>query len=80
MTSKTSIYEAFLLAEDKEAYLDSIKTTPEYRNLIIHHRLNQGKDVPEQFASLLSTHHGDKQFALKKLLQNLESETDEAKR
>ena len=72
MTTKTSIYEEFLLAKDKEAYLESIKTTSEYKHLIVHHRLNNNKPLPDQYSKLTSTHFGDRTIALKSLLLRLE--------
>jgi hypothetical protein len=79
MPSKTSIYEEFLLATDKEAYLNTIKTTNEYKELVLHYNINQGKPVPDQFATTV-THRGETKFALKKQLVELESETDPAKK
>lgn len=78
MATKTSIYEEYLLATDKDTYLESIKTTNEYRELMIHYCLNTGKAMPTQFQHLLDIRSGDRKFALKNLLQKLESSTDNA--
>lgn len=73
MTTKTEIYEEYLLAKDKEAYLESIKTTGEYRNLLLHYCINNRKPLPDDYKSTLDLYHGDRQFALKNLLIELET-------
>lgn len=73
MTTKTEIYEEYLLAKDKEAYLESIKTTGEYRNLLLHYCINHGKTLPEDYKSTIDLVYGDRQFTLKKLLIELET-------
>jgi len=77
MTTKTEIYEEYLLAKNKEAYLASIKTTGEYRNLLLHYCINNRKDLPADYKSTLDLVYGDRQFALKNLLIELETTADE---
>jgi len=73
MTTKTEIYEEYLLAKDKEAYLESIKTTGEYRNLLLHYCINHRKTLPDDYKSTLDLVYGDRQFTLKNLLIELET-------
>ena len=68
MTTKIEIYEKYLLAEDKEAYLDSIKTSSEYQVLIIHYCLNNNIPLPEQFKHQTVINQGESRYTLKNLL------------
>lgn len=77
MTTKTEIYEEYLLAQDKEAYLESIKTTGEYRHLLLHYCINHRKPLPKDYQQTLDLYYGDRQYALKNILIELETTADE---
>ena len=80
MTTKAQILEGYLLAKDKEEYLESIKTSSEYRDLLIHHSLNHGKELPEKYRKLVERQSPQQKFYLKKLVQRLDTETGEEER
>lgn len=77
MTTKTQIFEEYLLAADKEAYLESIKTTGEYRNILLHYCINNRKPLPADYQTVLDLNYGDRAFALKNILIELETATDQ---
>ena len=79
MTTTSEIFEAYLLATDKEAYLESIKTTSEFNKLKFHHCVNHGIDLPENLKHMISRHTSSPD-ALKFALIELESATDQAKK
>lgn len=77
----TTLLEDYILSKDKEEFLNSITSHPQYQKLLMIHHIDNGKEekLPKHRKNLF---HKDNYsiYRLRKVLRDLEKETDEKKR